>query len=390
MNTKNRLPRTVWALGWVSFFTDFSSEMIYPLLPAFLTTVLGAGAVAIGVIEGLAESTAALLKAGSGIWADKVRRRKPFVVVGYGLAGVVRPLIGLATAWPGVLACRFLDRVGKGLRTSPRDALIADVTAPEQRGAAFGLHRAMDHAGAVVGPLVAAALLRFAGLSLRQVFLLSAIPAVVVMFVLVFGVQEAAKEPVERTTTSGNWRELGGGYWRLMAAVLVFTLGNSTDAFLLLRLKDVGVPVAWVAVLWAAHHVVKMVTTYYGGRLSDTAGRRALVLGGWIFYAAIYLAFGWVNSATGLVVVFLAYGVYYGLTEPAEKAWIADLAPAQLRGTAFGFYHAAVGLGALPASLIFGWIWKMWGAATAFSAGAALAATAALMLAGVATPRRNR
>ncbi len=387
---KAKLPRTVWALGWVSFFTDFSSEMIYPLLPVFLSSVLGAGAVAIGVIEGVAESTAALLKAVSGIWADKVRRRKPFVVAGYGLAGVVRPLIGLVTAWPGVLACRFLDRVGKGLRTSPRDALIADVTAPEQRGAAFGLHRSMDHAGAVVGPLVAAALLNWGGFDLRQVFLLAAIPAAAVMMVVMFGVQEAAKNPAETKPVPGNWRELGGDYWRLMAAVLVFTLGNSTDAFLLLRLKDVGVPVAWVAVLWAAHHAVKMVATFYGGKLSDTAGRRSLVLGGWILYSVVYVAFGWVSSVAGLVAVFLVYGVYYGLTEPAEKAWIADMAPAQLRGTAFGFYHAAVGVGALPASLLFGWAWKVWGAPSAFSIGAAVAAVATMMLAVVATPRRNR
>ncbi|MFH1143102.1 MAG: MFS transporter, partial [Candidatus Eisenbacteria bacterium] len=185
-----RLPKTIIALGFVSFFTDFSSEMIYPLLPVFLSSVLGAGAVALGVIEGIAESTASLLKIVSGAWTDRVRRRKPFIVVGYGLAGVVRPLIGLAAAWPFVLGMRFLDRVGKGLRTSPRDALIADVIDPRRRGAAFGLHRAMDHAGAVAGPLVAATLLTIAGLSLRQVFLLAAIPAAAVMLIVLLAVKE--------------------------------------------------------------------------------------------------------------------------------------------------------------------------------------------------------
>ena len=284
------LPRTVVALGFVSFFTDLSSEMIYPLLPAFLVTVLGAGAVALGTIEGIAESTAAVLKVFSGRWADRMSRRKPLIVSGYGLSGLMRPLIGLAISWPLVVVLRFADRIGKGLRSSPRDALIADVTPPERLGAAYGLHRAMDHGGAVVGPLVAAGLLLIPGIGLREIFLLAGIPAVVVMLVLF----SAVKEPGDRPVASGappsiieGWQATQPPFRRLLLAVIVFTLGNSTDAFLLLRLTDVGFAPAWVAVLWSLHHVVKLVANLYGGQLSDRVSRRALIGTGWFLYAGI-------------------------------------------------------------------------------------------------------
>ncbi len=381
----SRIPRTVVALGVVSLLTDLSSEMIYPLLPIFLASVLGAGAMALGLIEGVAESTASLLKVASGVWTDRTRRRKPLVVAGYSLSGMMRPLIGLAAAWPAVLALRFADRVGKGLRTSPRDALIADVTDPSARGTAYGFHRSMDHAGAVLGPLVAAVLLKAAGLPLRQVFLLSAIPAVAVLAVVLFGVKEP---PPQRAASPGArkllapWSALGPDYRRLLIAVLVFTLGNSTDAFLLLRLSQTGVTTAGIALLWSAHHVVKMAANYFGGRLSDRVGPRAMILTGWLFYAAIYLTFGWLNSAPWLIAVFLAYGLCFGLVEPAERAWIASLAPPELRGTAFGWYHCAIGLAALPASVVFGLLWQQWGSVVAFSAGGLLAVVAALLLPG--------
>ena len=378
-----RIPRTVIALGVVSLLTDLSSEMIYPLLPIFLASVLGAGAMALGLIEGVAESTAALLKVVSGVWTDRTRRRKPLVVAGYTLSGMMRPLIGLAAAWPAVLALRFADRVGKGLRTSPRDALIADVTDAGARGTAYGFHRAMDHAGAVLGPLVAAMLLNFAGLPLRQVFLLSAIPAVAVLVVLLLGVKEPPAQRAESPTVPkllAPWSALGPDYRRLLLAVLVFTLGNSTDAFLLLRLNEAGVSTAGIALLWSAHHVVKMIANYFGGQLSDRVGPRAMILAGWLFYAAIYLTFGWLTSAPWLIAVFLAYGIYFGLTEPAERAWVASLVPPQLRGTAFGWYHCAIGLAALPASVAFGLLWQQWGAAVAFTVGAVLAALAAVLL----------
>ncbi|MFB0507995.1 MAG: MFS transporter [Thermodesulfobacteriota bacterium] len=377
------LPKTVIYLGFVSFFTDLSSEMIYPLLPIFLSSVLGAGTVALGVIEGTAESTAAFLKVLSGLWTDRLRHRKPLILPGYGLSGAVRPLIGLATAWPLVLVLRFMDRVGKGLRTSPRDALIADVTNPGQRGAAYGLHRAMDHAGAVVGPIVAAGLLSFESISLRHVFLLSAIPAAVVMVVLIAGVKEPRIPLARDSQPSGlvaHWSDLGREFKRLLLALLVFTLGNSTDAFLLLRLSGAGVPAAWVAVLWSLHHGVKMFSTYIGGRLSDRIGRRRMILSGWIVYAGIYFAFAVVDSPTMLIVVFVGYGIYFGLTEPSERAWVADLVPKHLRGTAFGYYHGVIGLGALPGSLLFGFLWHRFGVGTAFLSGAGLAMAASILL----------
>jgi MFS family permease len=382
-NLMQPLPRTVIYLGFVSFFTDLSSEMIYPLLPIFLSSVLGAGAMVLGVIEGTAETTAAFLKVISGLWTDRLRHRKPLILPGYGLSGAVRPLIGLATAWPVVLVLRFMDRAGKGLRTSPRDALIADVTNPGQRGAAYGLHRAMDHAGAVVGPIVAAGLLAFESISLRHVFLLSAIPAGVVMVVLTAGVKEARIPLARDSQPSGlvaHWSDLGREFKRLLLALLVFTLGNSTDAFLLLRLSGAGVPAAWVALLWSLHNGVKMLSTYIGGRLSDRIGRRRMILSGWIAYAVIYFAFAVADRATTLVVVFVAYGIYFGLTEPSEKAWVADLVPERLRGTAFGYYHGVIGLGALPGSLLFGFLWQHFGVVTAFLSGAALAMGASILL----------
>lgn len=377
-----RLPGIVIALGTASFFTDMSSEMIYPLLPVFLTTVLGAGAVSLGLIEGMAETTASFLKLFSGIWSDRVSRRKPFVVVGYGLAGLARPLIGLATGWSFVLAMRFTDRVGKGLRTSPRDALIAEAVPAERRGAAFGFQRAMDHAGAVMGPLAAAVLLTLGGVSLRHVFLLAFLPAAAVIVVLVFGVRETAPAPGAPTTrpVPGKWRDLGKPVHLYLAAMLVFTLGNSTDAFILLRLTEAGMPVYGISLAWAAHHLVKMFSAYMGGGLSDRWGRKRIVLAGWMLYGLVYLAFAFMDGLIPLVAVFLIYGIYFGLTEPVERAWIVDMAPPDSVASALGYYHGTVGLGALPASVLFGYIWKIFGAPAAFVTGAAFALAAAVLL----------
>jgi MFS family permease len=357
--------------------------MIYPLLPLFLVDVLGAGAIALGTIEGIAESTAAILKVASGWWTDRMERRKPLILGGYSLSGLARPLIGLATAWPVVVLLRFGDRLGKGLRTSPRDALIADVTPSTRLGAAYGLHRAMDHAGAVAGPLVAAGLLLIPAMTLRGVFLMAAIPAAVVVVVLVVGVREERrpKEPmVETLSLSAGWGAMGTPMRRLLVALVVFTLGNSTDAFLLLRLTDAGFAAGWIAVLWSLHHVVKMGANLYGGQISDRLGRRNLIITGWVLYAAIYLGFGLTSSTIALVALFLAYGIYFGLTEPVERAWVATLAPKESRGSAFGFYHGAIGLSALPASLLFGFIYAAAGPAAAFGTGAGLALVAAVLL----------
>ncbi len=377
------LSRTVLVLGFVSLLTDLSSEMIYPLLPLFLTSVLGAGAAALGLIEGIAESTAAVLKVVSGIWADRSRRRKPLIVAGYCLAGAARPLIGLASGWTAVLILRFVDRSGKGLRGSPRDALIADVTDVSLRGRAYGLLRAMDHAGAVMGPLAAAALLAIPGFTLRRVFLLAGVPAVMVILVLLMGVEEPERS-IHRESRprffKGHWQELGRDFGWLVGAVLVFTLGNSSDAFLLMSLSQAGVPAAWIAVLWSLHHVIKMASCYVGGAVADAVGFRRLVTAGWILYAAIYLGFGLARSGPALIALFLAYGLYFGLTEPVEKAWVSRIVPETWRGTAFGYYNGAIGLGALPASLLFGVLWQVCGRGTAFVTGSALALLAAVLL----------
>ncbi len=377
-----KLAPTVVALGVASLLTDLSSEMIYPLLPIFLTTVLGAGAISLGVIEGVAESTASILKIVSGRLTDRSGRRKPLVLAGYGLSGLVRPLIGLASSWPLVAALRFTDRIGKGLRTSPRDALIADVTDPEIRGAAFGFHRAMDHAGAVLGPLVAAGLLLLPGVTLRHVFLLAAIPALAVVVVLVTRVADTRGAPPVEQERIG----LGGispAFRRMLAAFVVFALGNSTDAFLLLRMSDAGLAAGWVAVLWSAFHLVKMGSTWVAGRASDRFGHKRFVLGGWVVYAAVYLAFGLAATLPALIGLFLVYGLYFGLTEPVERAWVASIAPVEHRGGAFGLYHGAVGLAALPASILFGVLYERFGPEVAFATGAGLALVAALVVAGV-------
>lgn len=374
------IPATVLALGAVSFLTDLSSEMIYPLLPLFLSGTLAAGAMALGTIEGAAESAAALLKIVSGAISDRLHCRKPLILSGYTLAGAVRPLIGFAASWPMVLGLRLADRFGKGLRTSPRDALIADVTAPARRGTAFGFHRAMDHAGAMAGPLLAAALLSLGGFSLRAVFWAAAVPAAATVIILLLAVREPQRAAVEPPSPAETIPPMGRGFWPFLAALLLFALGNSSDAFILLRLSQVGISAQGIAVLWSLHHLVKMAATYGGGRCADRFGARPLIAAGWLYYAAVYALFACCSSAPSLIAVFLAYGLYYGLTEPAEKALLAKLAPPQRRGRAFGCYHAAIGLTALPASLLFGWLWNRSGAATAFGVGALLALAAALLV----------
>jgi MFS family permease len=385
-----RLPRTVIALAAVSFLTDASSEMIYPLLPLFLNTTLGAGALAIGAIEGAAETVAALLKLVSGWWSDRVARRKPLVLLGYGLASVVRPLIGLAQSATQVLGLRLVDRIGKGIRGAPRDALIADAVDPSQRGRAYGFHRAGDHAGAVVGPLAAFALLGWFGFSLRTVFLLAAVPAALAVITLVVGVREAPRA-VRGPARPPDLRRAGLGrtFWGYLAVLLVFTLGNSTDAFLLLRAADLGVPAALVPVLWAMLHVVKSASSTPGGTLSDRLGRRPLIVGGWIVFALVYLGFALATEAWHAWALFAAYGVFFGLTEGTEKALVADLVRPEVRGAAFGWYNLAIGIGALPASLLFGAIWEMVGPAAAFLSGAALAVTASLGLLALRVPVRS-
>lgn len=402
-----KLGRNVLGLGAVSFFTDVSTEMIYPLLPVFLAGVLGANASFIGAIEGTAETTASLLKLFSGWWSDKISTRKPFVVAGYLLASIVRPFTAMTRSAAQVLAVRVTDRVGKGIRTSPRDALLADSAPPESRGLAYGFHAAADNAGAVVGPLVAFFILKLHGVgaldttrhllprdehAMRNVFWLSAIPAALAMIVLVVVVRDVPRhdQPASPSAGKGETERLSGRFWGYLVVVLLFTLGNSTDAFLLLRANQLGVPVALAPILWALLNFVKSATGTYGGRLSDRIGRKPLIVGGWLLYAAVYFAFAWARAPLHAWVLFAVYGIFYGMTEGTEKALVADIVPRVRRGSAFGWYNLAIGLGALPASLIFGWIWDRYGSPTAFAFGASLALIAAVLMALVAPAgRRN-
>ena len=381
-----RLPSTVRRLGLVSLLTDASSEMIYPLLPSFLTGVLGAGPAFVGLVEGLAESVASLAKVVSGRISDRMRRRKPLIVGGYSLSSCARPLVALAAAPWHVLAVRIVDRIGKGVRGAPRDALLAQVTPREDLGRAFGFQRAMDHAGAVVGPLLASALLLL-HLDLRTVFALAAVPALACVIVLVLGVREA---PMEAASAEPSMPDAGGhpagatpashGLGRLLAVIGLFTLGNSSDAFLLLRAQDTGVALPLIPILWTAHHVVKSAASTAGGALSDRVGRRAAIATGWVLYAVAYAGLGLATSPWMVWVLFAVYGLHHALTEGPERALVAETASAERRGRAFGLYHAVTGVLLLPASLVTGALWQRFSPAAALLTGAALALLAAVAL----------
>ena len=402
---------TVIALAVVSLLTDVSSDMIYPLLPGFLAGTLGVSAAFIGVIEGAAESTAALLKLASGWWSDRLPRRKPLVVAGYAIAALARPLVALATSGAQVLAIRMADRVGKGIRSSPRDALIADSVDARDRGRAYGVHRAADNAGAVAGPLIAFALLGVGGLSLRTVFAIAAVPGLIAVVVVVLRVRdeyraphavpralvtrhgeadasERAAPPAEIGPVEGVATRTGDeplapfapGFRVVMGAVLLFTLGNSTDAFLLLRATSIGVSMAQLPLLWAMFNGIKALASTPGGALSDRIGRRPVVIAGWLMFALTYAGFARVTGAWQVWALFAVYGVTFGLTEGTEKALVADLTPSSRRGAAFGWYNLVIGIGALPASVLFGVLWNTAGPTAAFFTGAALALVAAVVL----------
>lgn len=377
-----RLPRTVIVLGLASLLTDLSSDMIYPLLPVYLAVTLGAGAVGVGAMEGAAETTAALLKIVSGQVADRFRTRKPLVVAGYSLSGLARPLIGFALSWPLVVALRLVDRVGKGIRTAPRDALIADQTPPELRGRAFGLHRAMDNAGAVLGPLAAAGLLAL-GFSTRQVFFWAAVPALAVVLVLAFGVREGGRGTARGTPlpAAGEAKApLGAGMRAVLIAVAAFTLGNSSDMFLLLYLGHAGLDAGTVALVWAGHNVVRTLAVFLGGPVADRFDKRRLLVAGWLLYALTYASLALVSSKAAIVALLVFYALHYGFVEPTERALVAELAPATRRGAAFGWFHGVIGLSALPASALAGLVWWKLGPRATFALGAGVALLAVLLL----------
>ena len=383
---KPRIPRPVWFLGLTSLFTDAATEMIYPLLPVYLSRVLGAGAVSLGIIEGVAEGVNSLLKVISGYWTDRSKRRRPIVIGGYAISSIARPFIAVTTSWPQVLVIRALDRVGKGIRGAPRDVLLARFATPTTRGRIYGFHRAMDHTGAIVGPLLATVFLFFMPEQYRLLFGLTAIPGAIAVAMLFFVDEDAepagvvANPKAQSPKPKAQSGKLPGRVIALLAVLLVFGLGNSADAFLLLRLSDALGGATYVPLLWAAIHVVKASLSTWGGSLSDQFGRKRVIIAGWIVYALVYFGFATSAGATAFIAWFLFYGLYFALAEGAEKALIADLTPADRRGAAFGWYNATIGVGALIASILFGELYEQFGAPVAFMTGAALAGVAAVLL----------
>lgn len=395
------LSGNVLALSLVSLLNDTSSEIIYPLLPAFLALTLGATPFAIGLIEGFAESVAALLKLFSGYFSDKFDSRKFPVFLGYSLASITRPLLSFVTGWQQVLFVRVTDRVGKGIRGAPRDAIIAASVPEEKRGLAFGFNRAADHLGAVIGPVVAFVLLSYFAVNptnptareYQQVFLYASIPVVLGLFVIVFFVNEEKQKKSEEALSVApiklSLKEFDSNFKRFLIVVALFTLSNSTDAFLLLRAQETGISVAVLPLLWMFLHFSKVVFSLIGGDLSDKLGRKNLIFSGWIVYALVYAGFAFANSAWHSWTLFFIYGVYFGLTEGAEKALVADLVPREKRGTAFGFYNLAFSITVFPASLVFGSIWTKFGVEAAFLISALISICAAVLLLTIQTKKKD-
>jgi MFS family permease len=381
MQTSRQLPRNVWILGIVSLLNDISSEMIHSLLPLFLVSVLGARATTVGAIEGIAESTAATLKLFSGAFSDALAQRKGLTILGYGLSNLMRPLFALATSPFLVLIARFGDRVGKGIRVAPRDALIADSTPESQWGAAFGLRQSLDTLGAVIGPLTAFGVMVASGQNFRLVFILASIPGLFSILVLFFGIKEVRGR--QKLGTKWEWialKRLEQPFWLLMAIAFLFNLGNSSDAFLLLRAQQVGVPPAYVPLTMVVMNLVGTLSAYPVGWVSDRIGRLGLLASGFALYALIYLGFAEVQSVWQVWGLFIFYGLYQGLTQGILSALVADRVEPSLRGTAFGILNFGTGIALLPASLIAGWLWQQFNSRATFLFGSLCAALSLSLL----------
>lgn len=365
---QSRIHRNIWVLTLASFLTDVSSEMLFNLLPLFLQNVLGVRTGVIGLIEGVAETTASLVKVASGVFSDRIRRRKRLAVLGYGLSTLAKPFLYFATSWPWVLGVRFVDRMGKGIRTAPRDALLAASATGGRRGLAFGLHRAGDTAGAFVGLGIATWIIwatqaeatRLARPTFQWVVLASVIPAILAVVTLAVGAREIApsassQEAVKRER---GLRQLDHRFRVFLVVMALFTLGNSSDAFIILRGQERGLSLIQLMAMMMTFNAVYAALSGPLGSLSDSIGRGSLLLGGWLLYGLIYLGLAVARSGTHIWVLFGLYGVYYAATEGTAKALVADLVPEARRGTAYGLYNAVIGFSALPASLIAGGLWE--------------------------------
>lgn len=384
-----RIPRTVWKLGWISFFADVSSEMAYPIIPLFLKNTLKASVGSLGIIEGTAEAIVSFMKGWSGWHSDRIGKRVPYIRWGYGLSAAGKPLIGLATVWPLVLVARVVDRLGKGLRTTARDALVADAVPKSMLGRAFGLHRGLDTAGALVGVLVAWWLVQLIPGNYRTIFLLAGIPGVASV-ILTFMIRERKagdvedlSQPMELTPLTRSPREvlrsMPPGYWFALVLTLLFALANSSDTFLLLRSSQLGLKDDQVIFVYALYNVAYMLLSYPAGLLSDKIGRWGVMGAGWILYVGVYAGFATLGQAA-LWPLFLLYGVYMGLTKGVGSALVADFAPKDARGTAMGLFNMLLGGATLLASLIAGILWDQIGPRAPFWFGSIVAAIAVLTI----------
>jgi MFS family permease len=379
------IPQNVWILGFVSLLTDISSEMIHSILPLFLVSVLGANLITVGLIEGVAEATASVLKVFSGALSDYWGQRKGLAIAGYGLSTCVKPLFALATNPGWILLARFADRTGKGIRVAPRDALVADVTNAANRGAAYGLRQSLDTIGALLGPLTAFALLAQFGQNFRVVFWAALLPGVLAVTLLVIGVQEPRSKGSHPQSNPLQWatlRSLSKGYWILVVAALLFNLGNSSDAFLLLKAQQVGVAIPQVPLTLVMMNLTYSLSAYPMGLLSDRVGRWGLLVGSLTLYALVYLGFAIAYNPGQIWGLFALYGVHLGMSQGVLLALVADNVPSSLRGTAFGLLNLATGVALLPASLLAGFLWQSISPSAAFMAGSlfALAAIALLLI----------
>jgi MFS family permease len=373
-----QMPRNVWALGFVSLFADINSKMVQSVLPLFLVSTLGANLVTVGAIEGIAEATASILKIFSGALSDYYRRRKELAIAGYGLSILVTPLFAIASSPAWVLVARFCDRVGKGIRVAPRNALVADATPPEQRGAAFGLRQSLDTIGAFGGPLIAALVLWLSAQNYRLVFWWAVIPGIFAIVVLVLGVQEPKVQATKKTNPLqwGELKRLGRSYWVLVAVALLFNLGNSSDAFLLLRSQELGIAAPLIPLTFVVMNLTYGLSAYPIGALSDRIGRRGLLVSGFAWFALVYFGLAFAQASWHLWLLLALYGVYLGKTQGILLALVADAVPAELRGTAFGLINLVTGIALLPASLIAGELWQQVGSAATFAVGGGFAIAA--------------
>jgi len=377
------IPRNVWVTGWVSFFMDVSSEMVYPLVPLFLSSTLGASKSIIGLIEGIAETSASVLKLFSGVLADRFGKHKLLMGFGYGISTASRPLLAMATGWGMVLTARFTDRVGKGIRTAPRDAIIAASTPPERLGLAFGFHRALDTAGAVVGPAVALLILAVWVADYRLVFWLSIIPGVLAVALIVCLITADGSAPVMKTKFSWSLQGFDARFLGFMAVVGVFSLGNSSNAFLILKAEHAGISPAWISGVYLAFNATYVLLSIPGGMIADRLGRPLVILAGFVLFAVVYAGFALADSPWPIAGLFIGYGAYMGLSEGVQRAYLATLVPTERKATGFGLYHTVVGMAILPASLIAGFLWDHIGLTAPFWFGAGAAALAAILFVGL-------